>query len=152
MQIAFGCDGSGVELKKALIAHAESLGHTAVDCGLFPDEVNDYPIYAIRAARKVQSGECQLGVVICGTGIGASIACNKVRGIRCALLSDCYSAKMTRAHNDANVAAFGARVMGIEHAKMMLEFFLATPFEGGRHARRIAQIADTENGKLIEEL
>lgn len=89
-------------------------------------------------------------MVICGTGIGVSLTCNKFAGIRCALLSDCYSAKMSRAHNDANMCAFGARVMGVEVAKMMLELFLSTEFEGGRHARRVDLITRVESGEPLE--
>lgn len=150
MRIAFACDHTAVEMKTALLEHAQSLGHEIVDCGVNAGESGDYPVYAARAAHKVATGACERGVVVCGTGIGVSITCNKFDGIRCALLSDCYSARMTRAHNDANMAAFGARVVGIELAKMMLEFFLQTPFEGGRHARRIEQIASAEAGKPLE--
>lgn len=150
MRISFGCDEAAANLKRALMAHAEALGHTCVDCGVFPGEPNDYPIYAVRAAKKVTAGECDRAVVVCGTGIGVSIACNKLPGIRCALLSDCYSARMTRAHNDANVAAFGARVTGEELAKMMLGFFLDTPYDGGRHQRRLDQIARVGAGEALE--
>lgn len=150
MRISFGCDEPALGLKQELMDHAAALGHTCVDCGIFDGELNDYPIYAARAAAKVQSGECDRGVVVCGTGIGISMAANKMKGIRCALLSDCYSAKMTRAHNDANMAAFGARVMGAELAKQMLELFLDTPFEGGRHQRRVEEIAKLETGEALE--
>lgn len=149
MHIAFGCDQAASELKKILMEHAESLGHTCEDCGIFDGEINDYPIYAERAARKVLSGECARGIVVCGTGIGVSIACNKITGIRCALLSDAYSAMMSRAHNDANMAAFGARVMGPELAKLSMAFFLDTPFEGGRHQRRLDEIGRLGAGETL---
>ena len=99
-----------------------------------------YPIYGARAAKAVVSGECDRGIVICGTGIGMSIAVNKVKGIRCALCSDPYSAKMTRAHNDSNMLAIGARVIGVELAKTIVEVWLDTSFEGGRHQKRIDMI------------
>lgn len=146
MYIAFACDHAATELKYALIDHARALGHTVDDCGVERGGKGDYPLLGAEAARKVASGDCDCGVVLCGTGVGISIACNKVPGIRCALLSDCYSARMSRAHNDANMAAFGARVTGDELAKEMLSIFLATPFEGGRHARRVEQIGEIERG------
>lgn len=150
MRIAFGCDHAATEMKNDLMAHAQALGHTVFDCGVAPGEKGDYPEYAAKTAKKVQSGECERGIVVCGTGIGVAITCNKFHGIRCAQLSDCFSAKMSRAHNDANMAAFGARVIGIELAKMMLEFFLDTPFEGGRHARRVDLIMKADAGESIE--
>lgn len=150
MRIAFGCDHAAVELKEALMEHARALGHEAEDCGAHAGEAGDYPIYAVRAARRVQAGQCERGVVVCGTGIGVALACNKLPGIRCAQLADCFSAKMSRAHNDANMAAFGARVIGVELAKMMLEFFLGTDFEGGRHARRVGLIGRVEAGEPLE--
>lgn len=150
MRIAFGGDHTATEMKELLGEHARSLGHEVVDLGVMPGERGDYPVYAARVAHEVVSGACERGVVICGTGIGVSIAANKVRGIRCALLSDCYSARMTRAHNDANVAAFGARVIGPEPAKMMLEIFLSTDFEGGRHARRVGQLQALGMGERVE--
>lgn len=152
MHIAFGCDHAATEMKHELIAYAESLGHTVIDCGVNTGEAGDYPVYAARTAKKVQTGECDRGVVLCGTGLGVSITCNKYKGIRCALLSDCFSARMSRAHNDANMAAFGARVIGIELAKMMLSFFLDTPFEGGRHQRRVDLINGADAGEPIETL
>lgn len=150
MNIAFGCDSAATELKKSLMERAQSLGHTCRDVGIHEGEENDYPIYAARAAKAVQSGLCERGVVICGTGIGVSLTANKFKGIRCALLSDCYSARMSRAHNDANMAAFGARVIGPELAWEMLEAFLSTPFDGGRHLRRVEEITRAENGEPLE--
>lgn len=150
MRIAFGCDQAALELKRILMEHAVSLGHECEDCGVLEGEINDYPVFAARAAHRVTSGACERGIVLCGTGIGVSITCNKVAGIRCALLSDCYSAMMARAHNDANMAAFGARVLGPELAKMAMEFFLNTPFEGGRHQRRVDQIGRVGAGEAIE--
>lgn len=150
MRISFGCDHTAGELKKELMVLAESLGHTCRDVGIFDGEAGDYPIFAARAARLVQTGECDRGVVLCGTGIGVSLAANKMKGIRCALCGDCYSAKMARAHNDANMLAMGARVTGAELAKMILAFFLETEFQGGRHERRVTMIARVEAGESIE--
>lgn len=146
MHIAFACDHAATELKHSLMDHARALGHTVDDCGVQHGAKGDYPLLGAMAARKVASGACDCGVVLCGTGIGISIACNKVPGIRCALLSDCYSARMSRAHNDANMAAFGGRVTGDALAREMLTIFLSTAFEGERHARRVGQIADIERG------
>ena len=149
MQIAFGSDHAAVGLKAELIAYAESLGHACVDCGAGEGESNDYPIYAARVAQRVRDGACERGVVLCGTGVGMSLAANAFPGIRCALCGDCYTAKMTRAHNDANMLAMGARVIGPELAKMILTFFLDTSFEGGRHQRRVDMIAALERGETL---
>ena len=150
MHIAVGCDNAASELKRELMELAQSLGHVCHDCGIGEGEANDYPLYAARAARMVQSGQCERGVVVCGTGVGMSLACNKMKGIRCALCSDCYTARMARAHNDANMIAMGARVMGPELAKTILETFLSASFEGGRHQRRLALIERLEAGEALE--
>ena len=150
MRLSFGCDEAACEMKRILMEHAAAQGHECVDCGVGAGEINDYPIYAARAAIHVQSGDCQRGIVVCGTGIGVSIVSNKLPGIRCAHLTDCYSAVMCRAHNDANMAAFGARVTGPELAKMMLDHFLNTPYEGGRHQRRVDAMRKLEAGEPIE--
>ena len=150
MKLAFGCDNSAVALKKALMEHAAQLGHECIDCGVHEGEPNHYPIYAARAARMVASGEADRGVVMCGTGVGVSLSANKIKGIRCALCSDCYTAKYTRLHNDANMLALGARVIGPELAKMILEYFLSTEFEGGRHRLRVDMISALERGESIE--
>lgn len=149
MKLAFGCDQCAIVLKKELMAHAESLGHICADCGIHEGEPNDYPIFSERAARMVQRGECDRGIVICGTGVGVSLAANKVKGIRCALCGDCYTSKLTRAHNDANMLALGARVVGPELAKMILDFFLETPYDGDRHQRRVDMIASIESGGTL---
>lgn len=150
MKLAFGSDNCAKALKKELMEYARSLGHECVDCGALEGEPNHYPIYSARAAKKVASGEADRGVVICGTGVGVSLAANKVRGIRCALCGDCYTAKYTRLHNDSNVLAMGARVIGPELAKMILEIFLTTEFEGGRHQIRVDMISALERGEEIE--
>ena len=114
------------------------------------DTCRDYPVYACRAAKAVQSGEYKYGIIMCGTGVGISIAANKMKGIRCCCCSDAYSAKMTRAHNDANMLAMGGRVIAPETAMLLTETFLDTPFEGGRHQRRIDMFTLIENGESLE--
>lgn len=147
MKISLGCDHGGYALKEHIKAYLESKGHEVVDCGTYSTDSCDYPIFGEAAARKVQSGECERGIVICTTGIGISIAANKVKGIRCCACSDCYSAEMSRVHNDANMLALGARVVGTELGRMIAKSFLAGEFEGGRHQRRIDQITAIENGE-----
>lgn len=137
VKIAIGCDHAAIEFKNELVSWLNENGFEAVDCGIQTGEKIDYPAMAATVCRKVLSGECARGVLCCGTGVGMSMAANKVHGIRAALCSDFYSAKYTRLHNDANVACFGARVLGIELAKELLHVFLTTEFEGGRHQRRV---------------
>lgn len=148
--IAIACDHSALEMKKEIEALLDSRGLSYRDFGTNSTESCHYPIFGARAAHAVADGECDLGIVICGTGIGMSLAANKVHGIRCALCGDPYSAKMTRAHNNANMLALGARVIGPELAKMIVETFLDTPFEGGRHQTRIDMIAAIEDGQDLE--
>ena len=137
MKISLGCDHGGYALKEHIKAYLESKGHEVVDCGTYSTDSCDYPIFGEAAARKVQSGECERGIVICTTGIGISIAANKVRGIRCALCSEPLSAEMTRRHNNANMLAMGAGMIGKNMAERIVEVFLSTEFEGGRHERRV---------------
>ena len=144
MKIAIGTDHVGLEMKPEIIQYVESLGHTVKDYGAYTAESADYPIYGEKVGRAVASGECDLGILICGTGIGISLAANKVKGIRAAVCSEPYSAGLTRRHNDANIIAFGARVVGIEMAKMIVREFLEAEFEGGRHQRRVDMITDIE--------
>ena len=144
--IALGSDHAGLPLKKEIIALLEEMGLPYHDYGTYTTDSCDYAQFAQRAAKAVASGECERGIIICGTGIGISMAANKVKGIRCACCSDCYSAKMTRKHNDANILAMGARVVGPDLGRMIAEIFLTTDFEGGRHQRRIDQITAIENG------
>lgn len=148
--IAIACDHSALELKKEIEKLLDERGLAYRDFGTDTTDSCHYPIYGARAAKAVSGGECDRGIVICGTGIGMSLVANKVKGIRCALCSDPYSAKMTRAHNDANMLALGARVLGVEVAKMIVEVFLDTPFEGGRHQTRIDMISAIENGETVE--
>ena len=137
MKIAIGCDHGGYLLKQDILIWLEENDYEFEDFGCYNTESVDYPIYAEKVARAVASGECEKGIVICTTGIGVSMAANKVKGIRCALCGDSYSAEMTRCHNDANVLAMGAGIIGPNMAKKIPEVFLTTAFEGGRHARRV---------------
>ena len=145
--IALGSDHAGLPLKKEIIDLLESMGISYKDYGTYTTDSCDYAQFAQRAAKAVAGGECEKGIICCGTGIGISIAANKVKGIRCACCSDCYSAKMTRKHNDANMIAMGARVVGVDLGRMIAETFLTTDFEGGRHQRRIDQIMEIEAGE-----
>ena len=141
--IAIGCDHGGFELKQKIMQHLEARGLEYFDCGTFSSDSCDYPIYAKAVAKAVAAGECERGILICGTGIGVSITANKVPGIRCALCGDCFSAQATREHNDANILALGARVTGEGLALMIVDTFLDTPFSNdARHIRRISMIED----------
>ncbi|HHU06360.1 MAG TPA: ribose 5-phosphate isomerase B [Clostridiales bacterium] len=142
--IALGSDHAGYDLKQEVIAYLKEKGVEYKDFGTHSKYSCDYPDFGEAAARAVASGECDRGILICGTGIGISMAANKVRGIRCANCSDCYSAEMSRRHNDANMLAIGARVVGGGLALKMVEVFLNTGFEGGRHDRRVKKIMDIE--------
>lgn len=146
--IAIGCDHAGVEMKKAIIDALSEKGYEFEDLGTDGTPC-DYPVVAEAVCTRVNSGVCERGILICGTGIGMSIAANKIRGIRAALCSDSFSARFTRLHNDANVICLGARVLGTGLACDLAEIFLSTGFEGGRHQRRIDLITSLEenNGK-----
>ena len=137
MKIAMGCDHGGYALKETVKKLLEENGHEVVDCGTHSTESCDYPVFGEAAARKVQSGECERGIVVCTTGIGISIAANKVRDVRCALCHDPLSAEMSRRHNNANMLALGAGIVGKNMAERIVSVFLSTEFEGGRHARRV---------------
>lgn len=137
MKIAIGCDHGGYLLKQDILIWLEENDYEFEDFGCYNTESVDYPIYAEKVARAVAAGECDKGIVICTTGIGVSMAANKVKGIRCALCGDSFSAEMTRRHNDANVLAMGAGMIGPNLAKRITEVFLTTEFEGGRHACRV---------------
>ena len=139
--IALGSDHGGFELKKEIAAHLEARGLAYKDFGTDSEKSCDYPVYAKAVAGAVASGECEKGILICGTGIGVSITANKTRGIRAALCGDCFSAEATRLHNDANVLAMGARVVGEGLALKIVDTFLDTPFSNDeRHIRRISKI------------
>ena len=140
MKIAIGADHGGYSLKEVLKKHLLERGFDVEDFGTFDTQSCHYPVYAEKVAHAVAAKEAELGVLVCGTGIGMSIAANKVKGIRCAHCADPLSAEMTRRHNDANVIALGAGMVGPNLARRMVEVFLNTEFEGGRHARRVAQL------------
>jgi ribose 5-phosphate isomerase B len=147
MTIAIGCDHTGYELKKIVTQHLKDGGYDVKDFGCDGLESTDYPIYGERVGRAVASGECELGVLICGTGIGISLAANRVKGIRAAACSEPYSAEMARRHNNANIVAFGARVVGQDLALMIVDHFLNAQFEGGRHSRRVGMIEAIDREK-----
>lgn len=145
MKIAIGCDHGGFELKEKVVAHLKEQGIEVVDFGTNSLDSCDYPDFGIAAAKAVASGECDKGIVICTTGIGISIAANKVKGIRCALCSDLTSARLTREHNDANVLAMGAAIVGHLVALDIVDVFVKTEFSGlEKHARRINKIAEID--------
>jgi ribose 5-phosphate isomerase B len=144
MKVAIGSDHAGVELRKEIISLIEELGMEVEDVGCECATSVDYPDYAIPVAEKVANGEADRGILICGTGIGMSIAANKVKGIRCALVHDLFSAKATRQHNDSNVLAMGERVIGPGLALEIAKVWLTTEYEGGRHGRRVDKISQYE--------
>jgi ribose 5-phosphate isomerase B len=144
-RIAFGSDHAGFELKQHLIARLSDAGHEIVDCGTDSTESVDYPAFCAAAARTVRDGLAEVGIVLGGSGQGEQLAANKVRGARAALCNCLYTARMARQHNDANVLSIGARVVGVGLAEEIVDLFLATEFEGGRHARRVAQITELES-------
>jgi len=139
-RIAAGADHAGVQLKDVLVAHLRKLAHDVLDCGTDGLGRVDYPDYGEAVARKVAVGEAELGLCVCGTGIGMAMAANKVPGVRAATVHDVTSARLTRRHNDANVICLGERLVGAELARDALEAFLGATFEGGRHAPRVARI------------
>ncbi len=143
-RIVVGCDHAGLALKQELKLYLAELGWEVDDVGCHVAESVDYPDYAFAVARKVVAEERLLGLLLCGTGIGMCIAANKVAGVRAALCHDTFSAKAARAHNDANILCLGGRIIGPELAKAVLEAFLSGSFEGGRHQRRLEQIAKVE--------
>lgn len=146
MKIALGCDHGGCEIKNAIKQHFTELGHTVTDFGIEEGEAVDYPKIAIKLGKSVASGDNERGILVCGTGIGMSIAANKIKGIRAAAVSDHFSAKYTRLHNDANILCLGGRVIGVGTALELADIFIDTAFDGGeRHVRRIAQITAIEN-------
>jgi ribose 5-phosphate isomerase B len=146
--IAIGSDHAALELKETIRAWLVESGYNVRDFGTCTGERVDYCDYGFRVAEAVTRGECDKGLVFCGTGVGISISANKVPGIRCVVCSEPYSAKLSREHNDTNMLALGARVVGIELAKMIIEIWLTTEFEGGRHAERIGKIAAYEQARI----
>ena len=144
MKIAIGCDHGGFEHKQAIIEHLKERGFEVKDSGIYENHSVDYPDIALKVCADITSGECNLGILVCGTGIGMSIAANKVKGIRAAACSDHFSAKYTRLHNNSNILCLGGRVVGIGTAIELTDLFVNTKFEGGRHQTRIDKIAEIE--------
>lgn len=146
MKIAIAADHGGFELKDSMVEYIKSLGNEVVDLGTNSADSVDYPDYAKKVCEEIQQGNSDLGILICGTGIGMSLAANKFEGIRAACVSDVYSAKMSRNHNNANVLCIGARVIGDEVAKLIIKAFLENEFEAGHHQRRVDKIMAFEKG------
>ena len=145
MKISIGCDHGALDLKNLVVAHLEKQGHTVTDYGTYTKDSCDYPEFAAAAARAVAEGKADRGIVLCTTGIGVSISANKIDGVRCALLSDPWSAKMTRLHNDTNVMALGAGVVGENLALEIVDIWVGTEFSGDeRHQRRINKLMELE--------
>ena len=140
MKIAIGSDHVGIELKPIILDYLKELKHEVEDFGTYSKERTDYPIYGVKVAEAVAKGDYDCGIVICGTGVGISIAANKVKGIRAVVCSEPYSAKLSKEHNDTNILAFGSRVIGSELAKMIVKEWLDAKFEGGRHANRVEML------------
>ena len=149
MKIAIASDHTGVELKSEIIKYLKELGHEVYDFGTNSKESIDYPIYGKKVADEVAKGKYDGGVLICGTGIGISLAANKIKGIRAAVCSEPYSAKLSKQHNNSNIIAFGARVVGVDLAKMIVKEWIEAKFEGGRHLKRVELISKIENGEEI---
>ena len=145
MKIAIGNDHTALEMKEPVKVHLEEKGYEVLDLGTNSTDSCDYPVYGEKVGRAVVDGEADLGIAICGTGVGISLAANKVKGVRACVCSEPYTAKLSRMHNDSNVLAFGARVVGVELAKMIVDEWLNASFEGGRHQRRVDMLMDIEN-------
>ena len=148
MKIAIGNDHVAVAMKNHIVKYLQDKGHELMNFGTDSTERCDYPVYGKKVADAVASGACERGILICGTGIGISLAANKVKGIRAAVCSEAYSARLTRQHNDANIIAFGARVVGEATAEMIVDEFINTEYEGGRHQQRIDMITAIEQGEM----
>lgn len=146
--IAIGCDHGGIHIKNAVIKYMKENGIEYTDYGCFSEESVDYPVYAYQVAKNVADGNAQLGIICCGTGIGVSMAANKVKGIRAAVCTDAFCAEMTRRHNNANVLCMGGRVIDEAKATELAAIFLNTPFDGGRHEKRVDMITAIENGSF----
>ncbi|MCR5791638.1 MAG: ribose 5-phosphate isomerase B [Lachnospiraceae bacterium] len=145
MKIGIGNDHVAVDMKNELKEYLEAKGYEVVDFGAHSSEKSDYPVYGEAVANAIVSGDVDCGILICGTGVGISLSANKVKGIRACVCSEPYSAKLSKQHNNTNIIAFGARVIGIEMAKMIVDEWLNASFEGGRHQRRVDMITAIEN-------
>ena len=148
MKIGIGNDHVGYEMKQEIIDHLKERGYEVVDYGAYSSDRCNYPVYGEKVAKAIVNGEVDLGVLICGTGVGISLAANKVKGIRACVCSEPYTAKLSRMHNNAQIIAFGARVIGPELAMMIVDEFLNAEFQGGRHAERVGLITEIENREL----
>lgn len=149
MKIGIGNDHTAVEMKNVIKEHLEEQGYEVVDFGTNSTDRFDYPISGYKVGKAVAGGEVDLGVLICGTGVGISLAANKVRGVRACVCSEPYSAKLSRMHNNTNIIAFGARVVGPEMAKMIVDEWLGAEFEGGRHERRVNMLSEIEETQAL---
>ena len=147
-KIVIGCDHAALNLKNKVVEHLKERGFDVCDVGTYTPDSCNYPDYASAASKKIQNGDAELGILICGTGIGMSMAANKHRGIRAACCSDTFSAKATREHNNANVLCFGERVVGLGLALQLVDIFVNTEYLGGRHDARVQMLTDIENNKL----
>jgi len=145
MKIALGCDHGGLEHKNAIAEHLKERGFEICDFGIYEQGAVDYPDIAVPVCKSITSGQCERGILVCGTGIGMSLAANKVKGIRAAACSEHFSAKYTRLHNDSNILCLGGRVIGIGTAIELADLFVDTAFEGGRHQKRVDKITNIEN-------
>lgn len=150
MKIGIGNDHTAVDLKNEIIKHLEEKGYEVINYGTDSTERFDYPVAGYKVGQAVANKNVDLGITICGTGIGISLAANKVKGVRAAVVSEPYSAKLTRQHNNANIISFGSRVVGSELAKMIVDEFLNAEFEGGRHQRRVDMITEIEETNKLE--
>ena len=148
--IALASDHVGLALKKVIMELLDEKGLAYKDFGTYTTERCDYPVYGSAAARAVASAACDRGIVICGTGVGISLSANKIHGIRCVVCSEPYSAQLSRMHNNTNMLAMGSRVVGDDLARMIASIWLDTPFEGGRHQRRVEQLAVLEEKQTLE--
>ncbi len=145
MKIAIGCDHGGLEHKNAIVEHLKERGFEVADFGIYEQVSVDYPDIAVKVAGSIKDGESELGILVCGTGIGMSLAANKVKGIRAAAVSEHFSAKYTRLHNNSNILCLGGRVIGVGTALELVDLFVDTEFEGGRHAKRVNKITAIED-------
>lgn len=145
MKIVIGCDHGGFEHKNAIVEHLQNRGFEVTDCGIHENKSVDYPVIAKKVATEITSGNAERGILVCGTGIGMSLAANKIKGIRAAAVSEHFSAKYTRLHNNSNIICLGGRVIGIGTAIELVDLFLDTEFEGGRHAKRVDMITELES-------
>ena len=146
--IAIGCDHGGLDIKTAIVEYFKNIGGEYKDFGTYTPDSVDYPEYAYKVAKAVSEGECEKGIICCGTGIGVAIVANKVKGIRAATVTNEFCAEMTRRHNDSNIVTMGGRVIDEATAVRLAEIFINTPFDGDRHTRRVEMISQIENGEF----